>query len=90
MKMIFLLLVLGVVIFLLFAVNQYFYLRKAHSTFENYYAFRGCVKLIQKTNTYGICKTSSGQTIKIVKFKDKWYLDGDLPWACLGNVCFGI
>ena len=56
------------------------YLNNAHSTFENYYNFLGCVQLIEKTDTYGICKLSSGQTIKLVKFKNKWYLDGDLPY----------
>jgi len=61
------------------------YLQKAHSTFENYYNFRGCVQLMSKTDNYGICKTASGKTIKIVKFQDKWYLDGDLP---CGFLCF--
>jgi hypothetical protein len=78
-----------VLIALVFFVNQVFYLRKAHSTFENYYAFRGCQTLIEKTDTYGTCQTNSGQTIKIVKYQDKWYLDGDLPWGCVGKICFG-
>ncbi len=56
-------------------------LDKAHSTFENYYAFRGCTTLLEKTDDAGRCETTSGQTIKIVKFNDKWYLDGDLPWG---------
>lgn len=90
-KLIIFVLVFAVVLFLAVFIRQWFYLRKAHSTFENYYAFRGCVKLLQKTDTYGICKTSSGDTIKIVKYQDKWYLDGDLPWACIaGKICFGI
>ena len=67
------------------AASYFAYLRKAHSTFENYYAFRGCVELIEKTDTYGICKISSGQIIKLVKHNDKWYLDGDLP---CGFLCF--
>ncbi len=67
----------GIVIGL--AISQWFYLREVHSTFENYYAFRGCVQLLEKTDTYGICKTSSGQTIKIVNIEGKWYLDGDGP-----------
>ena len=58
------------------------YLNKAHSTFDNYYSFRGCVELINKTNDYGFCKIDSGQIIKIVKYKEKWYLDGDLPISC--------
>ena len=77
-------LVAGIVVLAL-AVEQYFYLRKAHSTFEDYYAFRGCQKLVEKTDSYGTCKINSGQTIKIVKFKGKWYLDGDLP---CGFLCF--
>jgi hypothetical protein len=60
-------------------------LKKAHSTFENYYAFRGCTELIEQTNTYGVCQTKSGQTIKIVKFDNRWFLDGDLP---CGFICF--
>lgn len=67
------------------AVKQIKYLDKAHSTFENYYAFRGCTNLLERKDNYGICKTSSGETIKIVKYKDKWYLAGDLP---CGFLCF--
>jgi len=70
--------------------GQWLYLRQAHSSFADYYAFRGCTELLEKTDTYGICRTNSGQTIKIVEYQNKWYLDGDLPWACLGNVCLGI
>ena len=78
-------------VFILFLlVNKWFFLRKAHSTFDNYYTFRGCVQLLEKEKEFGICKTNSGQTIKIVKYHDKWYLDGDLPWACIKNICFGI
>jgi hypothetical protein len=51
----------------------------AHESFDNYYHFRGCVQLLEKTDTYGICKTSSGQTIKIVQYQGRWFLDGDLP-----------
>jgi hypothetical protein len=58
----------------------------AHSTFENYYAFRGCVQLIDKTDTMGRCKTADGQTITLVKFHNQWYLDGDLP-MCWGTIC---
>jgi hypothetical protein len=81
---------LVIALVLVFGISQWLYLRKAHSTFENYYAFRGCVQLIDKTDTYGTCKLNSGQTIKIVKYQNKWYLDGDLPWACLGRICFGL
>lgn len=66
--------------------NYFTYLRKAHSTFENYYEFRGCAQLLEKTDTYGTCKISSGETIKIVKYNSRWYLDGDLPTCWLG-VC---
>ena len=67
-------------------VKQAIYVDNAHKTFESYYAFRGCVQLIKRTDTYGICKTNTGQTIKIVTFQGKWYLDGDLP-SCIGHVC---
>jgi hypothetical protein len=78
---------LAVIILLaiVFGIYQVLYLRKAHGTFENYYAFRGCIQLIKKTQDYGICKISSGQTIKIVKFDNRWFLDGDLP---CGFLCF--
>ena len=71
--------VLIVIIFGAIALNQFFILRKAHATFENYYAFRGGVQLIEKTDTYGICKLPSGQTIKLVKISNRWYLDRDGP-----------
>lgn len=61
------------------AITQFIILTKAHSTFDNYYAFRGCVQLIQKTDTYGICKVASGATITIVEINGKWYLQGDGP-----------
>jgi hypothetical protein len=76
---------LVVVLLGIFGVYQVLYLQKAHSTFENYYAFRGCTKLLQKTSDYGICKVQNGSTIKIVKYQGKWYLDGDLP---CGFLCF--
>jgi hypothetical protein len=65
----------------LIAVGSYqaYYVNKAHLTFTNYYAFRGCEKLISKTDTSAICETNTGQTIKIVSYENKWYLDGDLP-----------
>ena len=68
-----------IVIILAFGIGYWLYLRKAHSTFENYYAFRGCVQLISTTTDSGTCRTSSGQVIKIVEYQDKWYLSGDLP-----------
>ena len=70
-----------------FAVSQFLRVEKAHSTFDNYYAFRGCTKLIDKTATYADCQLPSGQIIKLVDFRDRWYLDGDLP-TCFSNICF--
>lgn len=61
------------------AVYQWYHVRKAHSSFENYYRFRGCQKLLEKTDTYATCQIGSGQVIKIVQAQGGWYLDGDLP-----------
>jgi len=55
-------------------------LNVAHSSFDNYYKFRGCTELVEKTDTYAICKLSSGETIKLVQVNNKWFLDGDLGW----------
>jgi hypothetical protein len=77
--------VLIVISVAIFGAWQVVMLQKAHSTFKNYYAFRGCTQLLERTDNYGICKISSGETIKIVKFQNKWYLDGDLP---CGFLCF--
>ena len=71
--------VIVILIVLVFGVFQFFYLRKAHSTFENYYAFRGCTRLLAKTDDFGFCETKSGEIIKIVKIDNKWFLDGDGP-----------
>ena len=67
---------LVVIILSFFWINK---LRVAHSTFQNYYNFRGCESLIEKADTYGTCKLASGNIIKLVKFQNKWYLDDDLP-----------
>ena len=67
------------VIAVAFGAYQTRLLNVAHSTFENYYKFRGCVQLIEKTDTYGTCKVASGQVIKIVEIQNKWYLEGDGP-----------
>ena len=75
--------IIAVVAFVIYENRQ---LHIAHSTFENYYAFRGCVQLIDRTDTMGHCKTADGQTITLVKFNNKWYLDGDLP-TCWHNIC---
>jgi len=74
-----------VAVVFVFVIYWVLFLEKAHSTFENYYNFRGCVQLLSKTENYGFCKTASGGIIKIVKFQGKWYLDGDLP---CGFLCF--
>jgi hypothetical protein len=89
-KKIIILAVLTTTLAFICALNWILFLQHAHSTFENYYLFRGCVQLLEKTDNYGICRIVGGQVIKIVKFHDKWYLDGDLPWACLGKFCFGL
>ena len=67
------------VIFVGFGVYWVLYLQKAHSSFDNYYSFRGCRTLVEKTDTYGICKLQDGSNIKIVLYQGKWFLDGDLP-----------
>ena len=78
-KIVSLFVLIVVILVIITSSYQFFNLKKAHSSFENYYIFRGCVQLLAKTDTYGICKTSSDQTIKIVKIDNKWYLDGDGP-----------
>jgi hypothetical protein len=70
----------------IFVIHEKLLLTKAHSSFENYYAFRGCAQLVSRTADSGTCLLNSGQTIKIVKFNNKWYLDGDLP-LCWRNFC---
>ena len=60
-------------------IAQLLILQSVHSSFDNYYKFRGCSELISKSTDSGVCKLPSGKTIKIVKFENKWYLDGDLP-----------
>lgn len=62
-----------------FFTYQYFMLKKAHSSFENYYAFRGCKTLVERADTYGICRLTDGSQIKIVQYEGRWFLDGDLP-----------
>ena len=71
--------ILAVIGLFAFSYLEVKYLDRAHSTFEDYYAFRGCTQLLERTADYGICRTTGGDTIKIVKFKNKWFLDGDLP-----------
>lgn len=73
------------VLAIFFGVYQAQMLAKAHNTFENYYSFRGCEKLISRTDTEGVCQLKSGEMIKIVKVDKRWFLDGDL--TC-GFFCF--
>ena len=68
-----------ILIFAFFCLGWVLYLRRAHSTFENYYKFRGCAELISKTDETGLCKLKDDKTIKLVKYRGKWFLDGDLP-----------
>lgn len=58
---------------------QFVRVEHAHSSFANYYAFRGCVRLVSKSDATAVCALPSGKTIKLVKYKNKWYLQGDLP-----------
>ena len=69
------------------AIWQSVILHKAHSSFANYAAFRGCSTITSQTDTSGTCTLASGTTIKIIKFRGKWYLNNDLP-VCFGNFCF--
>ncbi len=75
--------VITVAIILLAGLSFFTYesrsLATAHSTFENYYAFRGCTELVDRTDTYGDCRLRDGSTIRIVKFDKKWFLEDDLP-----------
>lgn len=86
-KTLIIVLILVFITIFIYGLQQTIKVDKAHQTFENYYAFRGCINLVKKTTNYGLCKLSSGQVIKLVKFHEKWYLDGDLP-TCFSNICF--
>lgn len=81
-KMLLTLIIIVSLLFGIFAVQKNNELAKAHSTFENYYAFRGCTKLLKRTGTNEI---ENGIIIKIVKYQNRWFLDGDLP---CGFLCF--
>lgn len=71
--------VAGVVLVGSFVAYQYQTLNTAHSTFENYYAFRGCQSLIDRADTYAHCRLVDGRVIKLVRIGGKWYLEGDGP-----------
>ena len=69
-------------------LNQIMTVRQAHTSFQNYYMFRGCQQLLSKTDNDATCRLASGKVIKIVKYQNKWYLDGDLPVCWFGHtVC---
>jgi hypothetical protein len=69
------------------AINQVVLVGKAHSSLANYAAFRGCVQMLETTDTYATCALASGATIKMVNVNNKWYLDGDLP-VCYFKFCW--
>lgn len=71
--------ILLVIIAAAFVAYQVYATNLAHTTFERYYAFRGCTQLVDRTATYGDCKLANGQTIKLVLINNKWYLNGDGP-----------
>ena len=54
-------------------------LRIAHSSFDNYAAFRGCARITSKTSDAGTCTLANGQSVTMVRYEGKWYLQGDLP-----------
>jgi hypothetical protein len=78
-KIVWIVIILLVVAVGVFGADQFLLLQKAHSTFDNYYAFRGCTQLISTTTTSGVCRTASGQTITIVEIDGRWFLQGDGP-----------
>jgi hypothetical protein len=65
---------------ILLGLYQVQLLRTAHSSFDNYYKFRGCTELVERAETYARCKLPSGEIIKLVNVGDRWFLDGDLGW----------
>ncbi|MBU6389224.1 hypothetical protein KGQ71_01780 [Patescibacteria group bacterium] len=79
-KFVLLALIVAIILIAWLVIGKSIALKRAHSSFENYYAFRGCQQLLERTSDYGVCRTDSGAVIKIVKYQDKWYLDGDLPF----------
>jgi hypothetical protein len=66
-----------------FMVYQMITTYRAHDTFEGYCAWRGLV-VESKEQEFGYCKNPSDNTrFKIVLFKGRWFLDGDLPCGFL-------
>ena len=66
-------------------VTQAAAVERAHSSFENYYVFRGCQQLISRTDSSARCRLASGKIITLVDYQRKWYLQGDLPVCWLPN-----
>jgi hypothetical protein len=73
--------IIGLVIVAAAAAALYYqhYLDKAHSTLENYAAFRGCTALARTTDTSAACTLASGEVLTLVEINGKWYLEGDGP-----------
>ena len=67
-----------ILLILMFGIYWLHILRVSHSSFDEYYSFRGCEQLLERTQSYGVCRTSHGDIIKIVSVNGRWYLDGDL------------
>ncbi len=82
-------LIVAIIVLGTFCLWQVLYLQKAHSTFDNYAAFRGCTQITSQTDTQGTCTTGSGQSVTIVKFNNKWFLQSDLPvcMITIGSFC---
>lgn len=76
-----------IIVLLAVAIWQFVTLQKAHSSFTNYAAFRGCAQITGQSGATGTCTLANGQSITMVQFHGQWYLDGDLP-MCWGNICF--
>lgn len=69
------------------AAQQLITLRKAHGSFDDYAAFRGCETVTGRTATSGTCMLASGRSITIIEVNGRWYLDGDTPPRCFWGPC---
>ncbi len=49
----------AVIVLMVFMAQQRLMLQKAHSTFDNYAAFRGCEQITSQTETSGTCTTGN-------------------------------
>ena len=69
----------------IFVIYQMTITYNAHNTFDGYCQWRG-LAVESQAGDYGYCKNlATGKEYKIVLFKGRWYLDGDLP---CGFLCF--